>query len=249
MSVVSARPTNPSIRLAGSGHGWLPKYSTSPTTDAGLLGDLAAYGVLERLPRLAEAGQRREAALRPDRLAAEQAALLVGARSPCGDDHDHGRVGARELRLPAVGAGQLVPGRPRLELAAAARAEPGRPQPLGQPERVEDQRRAPHRVAAEERQQAAQREPLVRLRLRRVRAGTTTANQVRPSRSPSSTAARPAPRPAAPSRPRRPAAGPGSRRRPAPGLAGSAQRSSSQASSVRRSPVRSCGSAASRRCG
>ena len=22
---------NPSIRLAGSGHGWLPKYSTSPT--------------------------------------------------------------------------------------------------------------------------------------------------------------------------------------------------------------------------
>ena len=69
---------NPSIRLAGSGQGWLPKYSTSPTTDAGLLGDLAAYGVLERLPRLAEAGQRRVAALRPDRLAAEQAALLGG---------------------------------------------------------------------------------------------------------------------------------------------------------------------------
>ena len=48
--------------------------------DAGLLEHLAAYGVLERLPRLAEAGQRRVAALRPDRLAAEQAALVLAAR-------------------------------------------------------------------------------------------------------------------------------------------------------------------------
>ena len=32
MSSDVARPMNPSIRLAGSGQGWLPKYSTSPTT-------------------------------------------------------------------------------------------------------------------------------------------------------------------------------------------------------------------------
>ena len=49
--------------------------------DAGLLEHLAAYGVLEGLPRLAEARQRRVAALRPDRLPAEQAALVLAARA------------------------------------------------------------------------------------------------------------------------------------------------------------------------
>ncbi len=46
---------SPSIRLTGSGPGWLPKYSTSPTCDADLLDHLAAYCVLEGLARLAEA--------------------------------------------------------------------------------------------------------------------------------------------------------------------------------------------------
>ena len=47
--------------------------------DAGLLGDLAAYGVLEGLARLAEAGQRREAARAASVLAAEQHAARSGS--------------------------------------------------------------------------------------------------------------------------------------------------------------------------
>ena len=49
--------------------------------DPDLLGDLTAYGVLERLARLAEARERRVAALGPRGLAAEQAALVVASRA------------------------------------------------------------------------------------------------------------------------------------------------------------------------
>ena len=66
--------------------------------DARLLEHLARHGLLERLARLDEAGQRAVAAGRPGRLAAEQDAVAVD------DEHDHHRVGARVVVGAAGGA-------------------------------------------------------------------------------------------------------------------------------------------------
>ena len=77
-----ARAMKPSIRLDGNGQGWLATYSTSPTRDAGLLEDLAAHRLLDGLAGLDEAGERREAALGPVHLAAEQGAVLLVGDEP-----------------------------------------------------------------------------------------------------------------------------------------------------------------------
>ena len=53
---------------------------------------LARHRLLEALARLDEAGQRRMHARRPDALAAQETALAVM------DQHDHRRIGAREMR-------------------------------------------------------------------------------------------------------------------------------------------------------
>ena len=58
---------------------------------AGFLEDFAAHCVFERFARLDEAGQRRIAAFRPLRTAAEQAAALMA------DDDDDCRIGARKM--------------------------------------------------------------------------------------------------------------------------------------------------------
>src|SRR4029079_12907545 len=93
--------------------------------DRGLVELLAAYGVLAGLPRFAEPRQGRVAALRPDGLAAEEAALVLAARVARRDHHDHRRVGTRELGPAAALAHQLVAAGLRLQVAAAARTEPG----------------------------------------------------------------------------------------------------------------------------
>ena len=87
--------------------------------DAALLLDLAGDGVLQALARLDEAGQGRVHAGRPGRLAAHQAALAVV------DQHDHRRVGAREVRRAAGGiaAAAQVPGLQALGRMAAEAAE------------------------------------------------------------------------------------------------------------------------------
>ena len=106
MSVLVARPVKPSIRLAGQRPGLAAEVAHLAHPDADLLGHLTAYGVLEGLPRLAEAGQGRPAARRPGPVAAEQDRLVVALA--VGDRHDHRRVGARELRAAALRAPQLV---------------------------------------------------------------------------------------------------------------------------------------------
>ena len=125
-----------------------------PDGEADLLADLASYGVLEGLARLAEAGERGPPVRGPARLPPQQDLLAVD------DGHDHGGVAARELRPVAAGAPQLVAGRARLERTGAARAEPGRVVPLGQPDRVEEQR-GEVGAAGEHGQQRAQRHPLL----------------------------------------------------------------------------------------
>ena len=153
--------------------------------DAGLLGDLAADGVLERLPRLQEArpgsssGPR---ARRPDDRAAAPRRRRPGspwviAMITAGSVRGNSRC--------AVLALQLVPGQDRLQPAPAAAAEAGRAQPLGQADRVEDQRGLLDPGPGEVRQQVADADPP--LRPRRTTASTTWANHTRPSRSPSST--------------------------------------------------------------
>ena len=168
--------------------------------------------------------------------------------SPRRDDHDHRRVGARELRVP-VGAGQLVARLHRRQRLAAARAEAGDEEPLGQAERVEDQRRARHarrrrgRAAA---RAAASTPPSRPSRSRRRRSPRTRRGRRARRAAP---AARRARRPA---RPSRSAPSTGLIRVPettSTRVSGSAHRSSSQASSARRTPARSCGSADSCSCG
>ena len=217
--------------------------------DADLLQHLAAYGVLERLPRLDEAGQGRVAALGPDGLVAQQQAL-VGARraSPWVIGHDHRRVGARELPATAAGALELVAGVPGLQRRAAARDSAGSP--------------------------SATRPGRRRGRARARRRGRRPAPAAAPAAAPTPPArrgrrrGRPAPRSGSPRRARR--AAPGCRRArragatqptsPSTGrsrlpamtstrVPGSAHRSSSQASSVRRSPTRLCAWAERARCG
>ena len=96
----------PSIRLEGNGQGWLATYSTSPTVTPASSNTSRAHGLLDRLPRLDEAGEGREAALGPVHLAAQQRAVLVVR-----DQHDHGGVGARVVLGAAGLAAADVAGR------------------------------------------------------------------------------------------------------------------------------------------
>ncbi len=129
--------------------------------------------------RAREARERGVAPGRPGVLAAEQQGLVVGPRLAAGDRHDHGRVGARELAAVAVDALELVPGHPGLELASAARAAPGREQPLGQADGVEDERRLlDRRHPGQVREQPTQPDPVVAVRL--TAGSRTSANQTRP---------------------------------------------------------------------
>ena len=70
-----------------------------------LLGHLATYRRLERLPGLDETGQRREAPLRPRRLPAQQQPVVV-----VDDEHDDRRVGARVVLAAVDGAAPGVAG-------------------------------------------------------------------------------------------------------------------------------------------
>ncbi len=132
-----------------------------PHLDAGLLLDLATDGVLHRLAGLHEAGERGVAALRPQRAASEQGPLVGAAGLAVGDDHDHGGVGPRELVAAAVVAVQHVPGLPGLERAAAPRAVARRPEPLGEPDRVQHQRPVVDRLVGQRLHHRAQHHPLV----------------------------------------------------------------------------------------
>ena len=98
---------------------------------AGLLADLAHDRGLERLARLDESGEQREAVLLPERVRAEQHPVVV-----IGHEHDHGGVGAREeqvvLAVAAARPSRLHHGRRR----PAARAERGGLVPVGERERL-----------------------------------------------------------------------------------------------------------------
>ncbi len=65
----------------------------------------------------------------------------------------------------ALHALELVPCHPHLEAPAAARAVPGGEEPLGQTDRVEDERRLLDRVAGEVWEQPAEPDPVVAVRL------------------------------------------------------------------------------------
>ena len=168
-----------------------------------------------------------------------------------GDDHDHRRVGARELARAAVGAGQLVAGGPRLAAAAAARAEAGDEQPLGQAERVEDQRRA--RPARRRRGAAAARAAATHSSSA---ASATSGADDHREPGPAVVLAEQHPQPVGRVLPARPtsmravdAAGPGCRRRPAPGSPGRPTAPRARRRRARRTAVRSWASAAMRSCG
>ena len=64
----------------------------------GLLAHLADDRMFERLPRLDEPGEAREAVVRPQRVRAEQQPIGVPR---AGDRDDHRRIGAREVLAPA----------------------------------------------------------------------------------------------------------------------------------------------------
>ncbi len=83
---------------------------------ARLLEDLADHGGLERLARLDESGEQREPVALPERVRAEQDAV-VGIRDP----HDDGGVGARE-HLRARTRGRAAPSRPSRLTVGATRA-------------------------------------------------------------------------------------------------------------------------------
>src|SRR5699024_6334015 len=73
--------------------------------DSGLLEDLASYGILQALPRLDEPGQGRPPARGPRGLASQQ-----GPVGGVGDEHDHSRIGSRELLTSTTGAGEHMAG-------------------------------------------------------------------------------------------------------------------------------------------
>src|SRR5690606_39657681 len=73
--------------------------------DADVLVDLAAHRLLDGLAGLDEPGERREAALRPVDLAAEEDAVVLVDHG-----HDHGGVGARVVLGTAGGAAPDVAG-------------------------------------------------------------------------------------------------------------------------------------------
>ncbi len=128
---------------------------------ARLLLDLATHGVLHRLAGLHEARERGVAPLRPQRAASEQGPLVGAAGLAVGDDHDHCRVGPRELVATAAVAVQHVPGLAWLEWPPAPRAEAGRPEPLGEPDRVQHHRPVGDRLVGQRLHHRAQHDPLV----------------------------------------------------------------------------------------
>src|SRR5690606_10053612 len=87
-------------------------------THAGLLEHLALDGLLDRLARLDEAGERREAVRRKPRLAPEENLALAL------DEHDRHRVDARKMLRPASGAVALPAALGKRCRLPAARAEP-----------------------------------------------------------------------------------------------------------------------------
>ena len=213
--------------------------------DAGLLGDLAAYGVLERLARLEEAGQRGVAARRPAVLPSEQQRLVVDPGSPwviamitAGSVRGNWRRwhSTHASSCPASRGSSRPPQRGQCRVANSHSASPIAWNTSGacstaSPARCGSSPRSPTQLVA--------------VGARPGRA--TSANHTRPSRSPSSTRM---PSPGASAGDTQCSAlvdraRPGCRRRRAPATAGSAQAASSQASSARRSPTRSWGSAAS----
>ena len=221
-----------------------------PHLDAGLLLDLAAYGVLHRLARLDEAGERGVAPLGPQRAAPEQRALVGAAGLAVGDDHDHGGVGARELVAAAVGAVQHVPGLPGLERAcrsAGSSAWPRATRPGRSRAAPAVRRRWSRRPATGT--HGAQHHPLVAVAGRVLRVDDHREVLARRRARRAAHAGRRAPPAARPSQIGRRPAAPVAPAITSTRVAGSAQRSSSQSSSVRSSPWRSWACCDSATCG
>ena len=104
--------------------------------DPGLLGHLADHGLLGRLPGLHESGQDRDPAAGPSRVASQQAPVLR-----VGDQHDHRRVGAREVLAAVRGTRGRMAGRVGHRGRAVERAANVRVVPVGQGHRVGEQPR------------------------------------------------------------------------------------------------------------
>ena len=85
--------------------------------DAGFLAGFTPHRVLDRLARLEEAGEARPHGRPETRAAAEQAVLALGRQ------HDHHRIGAREMLGVALRTIALPAGADRLRRRAAVRAE------------------------------------------------------------------------------------------------------------------------------
>ena len=122
--------------------------------------DLALHGLFERLAALDEAGERREERARPRGLAAEQAALAVE------HEHDHHRVGAREV----LGRARVAPAGPaavlRARRLAAAGAEAVAGMPVQQVARLRRDRRVAGREEARDRAQLREVRDAVEAELR-----------------------------------------------------------------------------------
>ena len=104
--------------------------------DADLLVHLAADRGLQRLPRLDEAGQRREPALRPGGLPPEQQAVVV-----VDHQHDHGGVGPRVVLAAVFHTSPRVPGILGPGVRPAPRAVHVRDVPVRQRDGVHDKAR------------------------------------------------------------------------------------------------------------
>ena len=85
--------------------------------DSRLLVHLAGHRLLQAFARFDEPGQRRIHARRPDLLPAKKRPVAVM------DQHDHGRIGAREMAGPAIGIGAAAD-MPRLGALGRRPADP-----------------------------------------------------------------------------------------------------------------------------
>ena len=104
------------MRLDGNGQGCAGQVPHAPAR-SGLLVNLAAHGLFQRLARLHETCEAGEAAARALAVPAEQGALTADR------EHDDDRIGAREMRRPAIGAAPHPPGRCHPGRRAALGAE------------------------------------------------------------------------------------------------------------------------------
>ena len=244
-----ARAQEPQHQAGGQRPGLVAEVGHLVHHDAGLLRDLASYGVLERLPRLEEAGQRGVPPGRPHVLPSEQQTLVRRSGLATGDGHDHGRVGARELapaavdaraaRVPPCRTSSRPPQRGQCRVANSHSASPIAWKTSGacstaSPARCGRRPRSPTQSSPSALTRVEdEREPHASVPLAQQHARPLAGRLGRRH-------------PRAP--PRRRAA-PGCRPRRGPAIPGSAQAASSQALSARRSPTRSWGSAASATCG